>query len=48
LLLEREKVRRPAGDDGGLNVVLDIEWTERRLEDQELADIVNGLINYVA
>ena len=47
LLIEREKVRRPAGDDGGLGLFLDEEWLEHRLGPQELQEAVDGLTDYV-
>jgi len=47
LILERERVRRPVGDDGGLSIILDDHWSTRRLNDQELQGIVDDLIEYV-
>ena len=48
LLIEREKVRRPAGDDGGVRVMLGDELATRRLSDDELQTAVDELIEYLS
>jgi hypothetical protein len=47
LLIEREKVHRLAGDDGGIRVILGDEWVDRRLTDAELQTVVDELIRYI-
>src|SRR5438094_3945040 len=47
LLIEREKVHRIAGDDGGIRVILGDEWVDRRLTDAELQTVVDELIRYI-
>ncbi|RPJ83106.1 MAG: hypothetical protein EHM18_14870 [Acidobacteria bacterium] len=47
LLIEREKVNRPAGDDGGISVILGDEFAKRRLSETELKTAVDELIKYI-
>lgn len=46
LLIERECVRRPAGDDGGVRMILGEKWAKRRLSEEELNHAVDRLIDY--
>jgi hypothetical protein len=46
LLIEREGVRRPAGDDGGIRMILGKKWARRRLSEEELKYVVDQLIDY--
>jgi hypothetical protein len=49
LLIERERVRRPiARDEGGIGQILDKEYADRRLSEDELAAAVEGLLRHVA
>jgi hypothetical protein len=45
LLIERERVRRPAGD-GGLRMILGEKWAKRKLSEMELNHAVDRLIDY--
>lgn len=47
LLIERERVRRPAGDDGGVRKILGEKWAKRRLSEKQLTEVVDRLIGYV-
>lgn len=47
LLIERERVHRPAGDDGGLRTILGEKWAKRRLSEKELKHAVDRLTDYV-
>ena len=47
LLIEREKVHRPTGDDGGISVILDDELAARRLSPSELQTAVDELLAYI-
>jgi hypothetical protein len=47
LLIEREKVSRPAGDDGGISVLIGDEYRHRRLSEAEVETAVTGLTQYI-
>jgi hypothetical protein len=47
LLIERETVHRPAGDDGGISEILGDEIASRRLSSSELRTAVDELIAYI-
>ena len=46
LLIERERARRPAGDDGGVRAILGEKWAKQRLSEKELDHAVGQLIDY--
>lgn len=47
LLIEREKVRQPAGDDESIRAILGDEWVDRKLTDAELQTVVDELMRYI-
>lgn len=47
LLIEREKVRQPAGGDESIRAILGDEWVDRKLTDAELQTVVDELMRYI-
>jgi hypothetical protein len=47
LLIERERVRRPAGDDDGIRAVLGDRLADRRLMAAEVDRAIAGLARYI-